>query len=355
MSKPVRVLVVDDSPLFAEAIEAVLTGDPLITVVGRCEDGVKAVESAARLRPDLITMDLHMPVLGGIEAIERIMSSTPTPILVLTADPEGPGGQLAMEALRRGALEVTGKPSQWVVGPREQEALRRQVKVLSTIPVVYRPSRKRSTPPAAVPFVAETGKLVAIAASTGGPAALARLLSSLPGAYPLPIAIVQHLAPGFARTLATWLDGISELHVATVQKRAELHAGNVYLAPDDAHLIVTEDGCVDVQNTEDEGGHRPSANVLLRSVARQYGPKAVGVVLTGMGDDGAAGLLRMRAAGAVTIAQDEQTSAIWGMPKAAWESGAALHCLSLPDIAAALLRMSGRTLRTGPPSPKGGS
>jgi two-component system, chemotaxis family, protein-glutamate methylesterase/glutaminase len=342
MNRRIRVLVVDDSVLFAEAVSTTLAQDAAIAVVGRAADGAQAVRMTHELRPDVITMDLHMPVLGGLEAIEQIMSSTPTPILVLTADPGGEDGQMAMDALGRGAFEVMRKPSAWPTPEQQAAALVQTVRFLSTVPAVYRPRRAIARQGVGSAPRIRGAKIVAVAASTGGPSALATLLSSLPQRYPLPIVIVQHLAPGFAGTLMSWLDAASSLEVKLGVSRMVLGEGMVFIAPDDAHMTVRSPGVVIVEPGPAVGGHLPSANLLFESVAKAYGADAVGVVLSGMGDDGVRGLKKLREAGGLTVAQDEQTSVVWGMPKAAVERGAARLCLPLDEICALLGRLGNR-------------
>lgn len=333
----IRVLVADDSPLFAEAMAEVLIRDAELDVCGVADNGAQAVKLASQLRPDMIIMDVKMPIMGGLEAIEEIMRLCPTPILVMTSDPRGESGELSFEALRRGALDLVVKPSVWPTPEPEQEALRQHIKLLAGVKVVRHGRRRRlDSGPTSVSDTSEAvgfAQVVAIVASTGGPAALATILSGLPSDYPMGLLAVQHLAQGFAPRLATWLDGVSGVRVRLAQAGDAVEPGTMLLAPDEVHLVVDGRGRVAFDTGDAVDGHRPSGNLLLASVARFYRHRALGVVLTGMGSDGVDGLLAMRQTGAVTIAQDEQSSVVYGMPRMARERGAASAVLSLGEIA----------------------
>lgn len=359
MNAPIRVLVVDDSPLFADAITGILEADPGYQVVGVASHGRQAVEMTRRLRPAVITMDVHMPVMGGLEAIDAIMADTPTPILVVTSDPRASTGQeLHFEALRRGALDVHPKPQAWPGSQADQRALREQLRLLSRVAVVrhlaghrhlWRAERvgnwRDSRPPAAAAATpplwpdhveAPRGRVVAIAASTGGPAALAKILEALPADFPAPVLITQHIAVGFSESFASWLDGVSPLEVTLARQGEPLRDGAVLVAPDGVHLKVTPQGRVDLDAGPPIDGHRPSGTALLSSVAQVYGPRGVGLILSGMGADGARGLEELRRAGGVTLAQDEASCVVFGMPKVALETHAASRAVALAEIPRAL-------------------
>ncbi len=344
----IRVLVADDSPLFADAIVDVLVRDREIDVVGVACDGAEAVRLTEQLHPDIVVMDVRMPVMDGLAAIEEIMRRAPTPVLVMTSDPRGDSGELSFEALRRGALDLVVKPSAWPVSAGEQEAMRQHLKLLAGVAVVQRAGRRRSenVSRGVEPVVLAAGasfQAVGIVASTGGPAALAMVLGGLGRAFPLPVLVVQHLAPGFAPRLATWLDAASQLHVRLARQGDTLEPGVVLLAPDDTHMEVDRAATrVYLDASAPVGGHRPSGTVLLRSLGQACGATAIGVVLTGMGGDGAKGLLTIREAGGLAMVQDEASSVVYGMPRAARELGAASMVVPLQDVAGELERAARR-------------
>ncbi len=333
MSRPLRVLIVDDSALFVEALALVLEEDPELQVVGSASNGLEAVALVEALGPDVVTMDIAMPRMDGLEAVERIMASRPTPILLLTGDPTRTGEQWHFEALRRGALDLMPKPPLMAGEARaaaEGEALRAHLKLLASIPVVYRRlGRERARPehrgavagPAALRAPLGSAA-VGIVASTGGPPVLAEILEALPADFPLPILVVQHLAAGFAPHLVEWLDATCDLRVSLAHRGQRPQPGEVLIAPEDRHLVLRLGGTVDLRGSAPHDGHRPSGTVLLESLAEACGANGVGVVLTGMGRDGARGIAALRGRGGQTLAQEEATSAVYGMPRAAAEAGA---------------------------------
>lgn len=339
MPKTTRVLIVDDSPLFRDALTELLSRHSEIEVVGTARDGVEALALLHQLKPDLVTMDVHMPNMNGLEAVERIMSESPVPIVVLTADENSRNQSWCFEALRRGALELRSKPDIDAVYDDTGMAFCEHMLLLARVPVVHHP-RKRQVVPTVEPPIphrpAHIPAVVGIVASTGGPAALAEVLGALPANYPLPIVIVQHLAAGFAPHLAQWLNDSCALEVRVATSGALLLPGVVLLAGETRHLIVEAGGRVALVPDSAEQ-YCPSGDRLLASLARSFRERAVGVVLTGMGKDGAAGLLKVRRVGGITIAQDGPSSVVDGMPRAARESGAAGEVLPLSRIAPALL------------------
>jgi two-component system chemotaxis response regulator CheB len=320
----VRVLLADDSDLFADEIRRVLEADRRIHVVGCAKNGAMAVDMTTELRPDLVVMDVQMPVMDGLGAIQQIMAGHPTPILVMTGDPRGLSGELALEATRRGALDLIMKSAACSSGA-EEDALRARVRFLARVPVVRHLKARRKPLPsadlAAVP--ARGGRMIGIVASTGGPAALARLMEDLPPTLDAGIAIVQHLpAGGFAESLASWLGHAGSLSVAVACGGERLTPGRVLIAPDNRHLVIRAGGLVALTDDPPRKGFRPSGDVLLASLAR-LGRGHVGIVLSGIGADGSEGLRELRHAGGRTLAQDEDSAVIFGMPQAAWKSGAA--------------------------------
>lgn len=339
----IRVVVADDSAVVREHLRLLLASDPTLRVVGVAADGETAVELTERLRPDVLVMDVHMPRLDGHEATRRIMTRTPVPIVLVSADPRNTASDRVFEALRAGALAVVATPR---VGNTEEEAgLRRVVRLMSEVKVVRRwttgERAATSTPVAREPFAArrEPVALVAIGASTGGPPVLCEVLSALREYASCPILVVQHIAPEFTAGLADWLGRASGLQVRVASPGEQARAGVVHVAPPGRQFGISGDGRLQVANGAAVDGFAPSATHLLRSAARAYGPAVVGIVLTGMGRDGGAGLLELRNSGGVTIAQDEATSVVFGMPGEAVRLNAAQHVLPPRRIALLLRRL----------------
>jgi len=343
---PTRIFVVDDSPMFREMLRGIVEADGDIAVIGEAATGESALALVDALQPDLVTVDIEMPGLGGLATIAQLMMRRPVPILVLTGQPTGEGSTLAFEAIGRGALEIASKSE---LGRDEGAWLRSLVKQLGNVRVVRHPGVHRPPPPGPPPLVrAPSGRgcaIVGIAASSGGPSAIVDVLSALPPDFPGCIALVQHLPNGFVAPFERFLAERLELTVAVVHARTLPRPGSLLLPADDRHLLFADDGAFTVSSAPVVGGHRPSATLLFESLARVEGARAVGVILSGMGDDGAAGLLALRRAGAETIAQDEATSAIYGMPRAAVERGAASQVLPLGAIAAVLGRLASERSR----------
>jgi two-component system, chemotaxis family, protein-glutamate methylesterase/glutaminase len=340
----IRVLIVEDSPTSRQLLTEILSSDPEIQVIGSAADGAEGVQRTLDLRPDLVTMDIRMPRLDGFEATRRIMEQCPTPILVVSASAEPADSSITFNAIQAGALEVFEKP----IGPSDPQfaaqcqRLITAVKLMAGIKLVrrrVRPPTRPLTPlaPAAAP--ARNLALLAIGASTGGPMALATLLKALPADFPLPILVVQHIASGFVAGLVSWLQTNSRLPLTLAADGEIIAAGQVYFAPEGRHLIVPSRGILGTSQAPPVSHVRPSATVLFNSVARVYRNEAGGVLLTGMGDDGAMGLKAIHDAGGPTFAQDEASSVVYGMPKAAVDLGAATYVLPVDRIAPALLRL----------------
>lgn len=325
----IRVLVAEDSITVRELLVAILESERDIQVVGQAKNGIEAVELARTLRPDLITMDVHMPLMDGFEATKEIMVQAPTPIIIVSSSASGRDVELSLNALRAGALMVVSKPDD----PRSPQFDGRQtqflamVKAMADVKVVRRWAPKPAAeeqPRRALPRPgARAVQAVAIAASTGGPAMLQEILRGLPRDFRVPILVVQHIARGFVAGLADWLGASCDLRVKVAEQGEPLLARSVFLAPDDRHLGLDRASRVALSDTPPVNGFRPSATFLFESAARTLGEAAVGVVLTGMGSDGVAGLGTLKAAGGFVIAQDETSSVVYGMPRETVEAGLA--------------------------------
>lgn len=333
-----RVLIVDDSVIAREALTALLEEDGDLHVAGTAADGDAAITAVADLRPDVVTMDIQMPGGGGLTAIEQIMARTPVPIVVVSTRVRA-DQMLPFEAISRGALELAVKPTT----AADATALRAAVRRVAGIPVVphvraLRARRTVSSPP--VFSDPDAPRIVGLAASAGGPAALDMVLGALPATLGATVAIVQHLPSGFVASFAGYLRSRTPLEVVLVEPGAavEPRAGQLLLAAGDHHLVAVSTRMFAASSEPPRGGHRPSATVLFSSLARQFGDRAIGVILTGIGDDGATGLAELRARGSLTLGQDEATSAVYGMPSAAVKLGAVTRVLPLQEIAGAIRR-----------------
>jgi two-component system chemotaxis response regulator CheB len=343
----IRALVVEDSVTVRKRIAEVLSADPEIEVAAEAQDGRRAVELCAALHPNIVTMDMMLPVMSGLAATEHIMAHSPTPILVVSSSLER--GELfeTYEALAAGALDVLEKPTGDEAAGDWEKRLVAAVKLLSRIKVITHPRARlgalglRRPPSPTLPPAGGGGrcKAVAIGASTGGPGAVLEILRALPEGFPIPILLVLHISEPFGAAFADWLGGQVALRVGYAADREPLTAG-VRMAPPGRHLVL-DGGSLRLTGEPERHSCRPSVDVLFESVARELGAAAVGCLLTGMGRDGAAGLLALRRAGAVTIAQDEASSVVYGMPREAVLLGAAQRVLSLADIGPALAELGG--------------
>ncbi len=337
----IRVLLVDDSSLCRTLLRHALESDPEIEVVAEAEDGVEALQKVELLRPSLVCLDIQMPRMGGLETIERIMQSRPTPILVVTERPRLEGVDLTFAALSRGALDLVQKPAA-TLGSEEMRALVARVKELART-AVTRPGRGSSQPaPDALRAAAGAApQVIGVGASTGGPAALVQLLRGLPPEFEVPILIVQHIDAAFSESFAGWLSRESGRSVRMAADLGRFEPGDIVLAPQRLHMQVEVPRRLRLDQASPGAMHVPSVDVLFHSLAAIYGKGAAGVLLTGMGRDGAEGLLAMRRAGALTIAQDRSTSVVYGMPGAAAELGAASYVAPLSQIPSLLAVAAG--------------
>ncbi|WP_176062458.1 chemotaxis-specific protein-glutamate methyltransferase CheB [Anaeromyxobacter diazotrophicus] len=327
-----RVVVADDSELVCEVLAHLLGGEHGFEVVATAHDGAAAAAAVEALRPDAVTMDLQMPGTDGFGGIARIMAATPTPILVLTGRPEEAVG---FRALALGALDLLEKPAAGGDLAAYGARLRSRLRLIAGVRVIRHPRGLRGAAAVLPPRPAARCELVVVGASLGGPRALAALLQGLPPAFPLPVAVVQHIADGFAEGLAAWLAHEAGRPVRVARDGDALAPGVVLLAPSGHHLEVGP-GRVHLSGAPPIDTFRPSVEPLFRSAARAYGRSACGVILTGMGHDGAEALKELRAAGGITLAQDEATSVVFGMPRAALEAGAVDRVLPLDAIARTL-------------------
>ena len=346
-AKRLRVLVVDDSPVARSVLRSILESDPSIEVVGTARNGWEGVQMATQLAPDVITMDVRMPEMDGYEATQQIMAYHPRPILIVTASLAKQDVDFSFRMLEAGALDIFEKPAgddPDALRGRAQ-ALVERVRLLSRVRVITHlrgrrrvgppepPIRHVEVKPSAVPAEAPDW-LVVIGASTGGPRAIQRVLAQIPQTFPAPVLVVQHIANGFIQGLADWLDGETQLSVAVARQGEGLVAGRVYIAPEGQHLV-PERRALRLAATP-RTTPIPSVDVTMQAAAQSWSTQAIGVLLTGMGGDGARGLLAIRKAGGVTIAQDQATSTIFGMPNVAIQLGAAQQVLPLDKIAVAI-------------------
>lgn len=343
-----RVLIAEDSATTRDLLTALLQSDDDIRVVGAAKNGVEAVAMTHELRPDVVTMDIRMPLMDGFEATKRIMVEVPTPIVIVSASVDVREVEVSMHALRVGALTVLPKPNG--PGMPDFDDVRTHflstVKAMASVRVVrhwpYPSTCERAAVPAREPDRNRAGaRVVAIAASTGGPAALCQLLAELPGDFSAPILIVQHIARGFVAGFASWLDANVPLRAKVAEPGEVLAARTIYIAPDDRHLGVANAGMLLISSAAAIDGFRPSASFLFESVAKVFGRTALGVVLTGMGQDGLEGLRDVREAGGQIFAQDETSSIVFGMPGAVVAAGLADATLPLNGMAARITRAVG--------------
>jgi two-component system, chemotaxis family, protein-glutamate methylesterase/glutaminase len=338
----IKVLVADDSPVARQHLVHILESDPEIRVTGTANDGAEVVEAALLKTPDVITMDIVMPKMDGMEATKKIMETHPVPIVIVSGNWTPKDAEITFRALEAGALALVEKPE----GPGHPDFERtsgeflRTVKLMSEVKVVrHWPGKKKPAQPVReIKKDPRSGKIniVAIGASTGGPLVLQNILSKLPQEFGAPILIVQHIAYGFIQGMIEWLSETSRLRLLIGRKGERPLPGHAYFAPDGYNMGVDKRGLISLVDADAEGSRRQSVSYLFRTVAEVYGRNASGILLTGMGRDGAAELKAMKEMGAMTIIQDRASSVVFGMPGAALELGAAELVLSPEEIAATL-------------------
>ncbi len=341
-NSPIRVLLVEDSTLVLTVLRRILANSDVIRVVGTAANGQEALRMIQEVDPTVVCTDLHMPVMDGLELTRHILRECPRPILVISGAVDEDNAENVFQLLEAGALDVFPKPKGDSASDYELIAsqLIRKIRVLSGVHVMRKKPRKvyggasprASRPPQAANSQKPQPNMLAIGASTGGPQAFNAVLSKLPAEFPVPIVCVQHISDGFLLGMAKWLDAHCQLNVKIAESGDKPNRGNVYFAPDGMHLEVDSEGLLVTNADSPLDGHRPSITKLFNSVARHAQSRSVGVLLTGMGRDGADGLQAIAGAGGATIAQDEETCVVYGMPKAAVELSAAQHVLPLSNI-----------------------
>jgi two-component system chemotaxis response regulator CheB len=353
-SQRIKVLIVEDSIMMQQILLHVLSRDPRIEVIGMAASGMQALEILERLTPDVITIDINMPHMDGLEVTRRIMETRPIPVVIVSASWQPQEVATTFKAMEAGALAVVGKPPGPAHKDHEREArkLIDTVKAMSEVKVVRRwpRSRRAEMPPAPIPrtvanrveAAAPALKIVAVGASTGGPLVLQTILSRLPKDFPIPLLIVQHIAAGFLDGMVEWLSTTTGFPVHIAGAGEEPRAGCAYLAPDGFHMEVASSGRIVLSLERPDEGLRPSVARLFSSVARVFGPSAAGVLLTGMGRDGASELKMIKDRSGLTIAQDQETSIVFGMPGEAVRIDAATHVLSPERIAGMLQSAAAR-------------
>lgn len=344
----VRVMVVEDSLVVRQLLVHIIASDPRLVVAAAVGSAEEALREIGRVQPDVVSMDIRLPGMDGLEATRRIMSEHPTPIVVIADSIEDSSLKISMNALRAGALTVVEKPvglsSAGYAGIAS--TICTQLYIMSQVPVVRQRSfaawREKSVVPAPKrdpEWDAARPSIMGIAASTGGPPALAKVLGALPEDFSLPILLVQHMGAPFMEGFASWLNGLLPLKVRLAQDQEIPTAGHVYVAPGDRHLLLSPAGTLKVSGEPPLGNQRPSATMLFQSMARSAGRRGLGVILTGMGEDGAQGLVELRQAGGYGLAEDESTAVVYGMPAAAARMGGVNVSLPLDLIAPRILKL----------------
>ena len=347
-----RVLVVDDSAFMRKVISDMIAQDPVLEVAGTARDGLDALEKIKRLRPDVVTLDVEMPRKDGLETLRDVMRSQPVPVIMLSSMTQS-GAKATIDALALGAVDFVAKPS----GPisldieQVQEELIRKIKAAALARIHPTPIRRGSREVGYQPTAEQRASfrlsavssggaksIVAIGASTGGPRALEAVIRQFPPDLPAGVLVIQHMPPGFTRSMAERLDQISSITVKEAEEGDRIRAGVAYVAPGDYHMVVSKDGVLHIVQTPPVNYVRPSVDVTLLSLPSVYSDQLVGVILTGMGKDGAAGMARIKAGGGVTIVQDESTSTIYSMPRAVVENDDADFILPLGQIGDAAVR-----------------
>lgn len=351
----INVLIVEDSRVVSEYLYYILSKDPQIQVIGNVSNGKKAIEFIKDHKPDVISMDIEMPIMDGLEATRIIMSTTPIPILIVTASRDANEVATTIEALAAGALGVIEKPI-GVGHPNEQklaDQLVTMIKLMAEVKVVSRKpkatARQKVKPPAIIKEVPweDHGRLnvIAIGVSSGGPQALQQVFSKISDKFPVPIVVVQHITKGFLTGLVNWLGNTTAIPIQIATDGEQLLGGHIYFAPDNHQMKISKSGKINLEKCEQKNGLCPSVAHLFNSVALAYGKSVMGIILTGMGNDGARELKLLREAGALTIAQDKESALIHGMPGVAIKLDAAKYILSATEISQLLYEIETKILK----------
>jgi two-component system chemotaxis response regulator CheB len=347
----IKVLIVEDSRVVSEYLQYVLSFEPEISVIGNVSNGKAAIEFVSEHKPDVITMDVNMPIMNGLEATRVIMSTNPVPIIIVSGSQNTKDVAVSLEALAAGALSVVEKPA-GIGHPQETEQRKKlisMIKLMAEVKVITRkPSKRVHVTKNQIPQ--KTGfaltnenlinrKIVAIGVSTGGPQVLQKIFSKLTSKFPCPILVVQHITTGFLEGLVTWLITTTKIPVYIATQNETMLPGHIYFAPNNYQMGVKGFGKIVLTENEANNGICPSVAHFFNSVEKEYGNKAIAIILTGMGRDGAVELKQLREAGALTIAQDKESALIYGMPGVAAEINAADFFLNTEQIAELLLKM----------------
>lgn len=348
MTNPTSVLLVEDSPVALEILERLLSSSPDIKVVGKARNGQEALALIPKVQPKVICTDLHMKGMDGLEFTKQVMANDPRPILVISTSVQKEDIHTIFELLQAGAVDVFPKPSTGLASDYEQvkRDLIGKIRILSGVTVFTKrqqPSVKaiEVNTPTAFTNITRAMRVVAIGASTGGPQAVHKILAQLPADFPLPIICIQHISQGFLQGLVDWLASECKVKVKIAQVGESPLPGTVYFAPDKSHLELDAQGKFIYSSSLPVDGHCPSITVTFKSIAKFYGRAAAGVLLTGMGRDGAEGMRAIAQVGGLTVAQDEKTCVVFGMPKEAIALHAVQHVLPIQEIAPVLLRKVG--------------
>jgi two-component system chemotaxis response regulator CheB len=342
-----KVLVVDDSAFMRKVLSDLFAAESDFTVLDTARNGKEAVDKVKRLKPDVVTMDVEMPVMDGITALDTIMREFPVPVVMVSSLTRA-GADATLKALERGAVDFVAKTAGPISSIEKirteilakcRAAAKANVRLLVRPPSPPQSQPQPPSPPAFAPSLDE--KIVAIGTSTGGPRALQEVITRLPGNLPCPVVIVQHMPPGFTRSLSERLNSLSALTVKEAENGDVLRPGLAVVAPGDFHMGLVREGARTIVRLHQEppiGGHRPSVDPTMEAVARIYGPRATGVILTGMGHDGSRGMKAIKDNRGFTIAEDQSTTVVFGMPKAAIELGVVDRVVPLPGIAGEIVK-----------------